>query len=122
MEVAQGAHVAQTFKAVQTGEPVADAGVQWEAVTLSPEECRAQLCSPQLVAFLQEASLLCEEALQQNELADVLPDAFAGDNGWAGGSTQLGSATMGPPRPPNPTEPSTDPKPCLWRCPHRRLG
>eukprot|EP00887_Chlorella_sp_A99_P005614 scaffold1.g5614.t1 len=62
----------------QTGGECADAGAQWEAPSLSPDERARQLRSPALAAFLRKAASLCEEALQQNELADVLPDGLAG--------------------------------------------
>ena len=62
---------------VQTGDSTASVGTQWEAVQLSPSAAAAQLRSPALAAFLPAAAALCEAALQQNELADVLPPDFA---------------------------------------------
>jgi hypothetical protein len=63
---------------VQTIEKI-DAGVQCEPPVADSEELRRQLSSPALAKFLCRAVPLCEQALQQNELADVLQDEFAGE-------------------------------------------
>jgi hypothetical protein len=58
-----------------------DAAVQCElldaARTIDAAELRSALGCPQLHRFLRGAAPLCEEALQQNELADVLADELA---------------------------------------------
>ncbi|GAB4817587.1 hypothetical protein N2152v2_004633 [Parachlorella kessleri] len=58
----------------------ADASVQYEApATLADsEEVQQQLSSTVLSDFLGRAVPVCEQALQQNELADALKDEFAG--------------------------------------------
>lgn len=61
----------------QTAE-CTDAAVQCEPPPLPPaDDLRAALAAPQLARFLANAVPRCEEALQQNELADVLADELA---------------------------------------------
>lgn len=62
-------------KGVQT-LTTADAGVQYEPPAADGAEL---LGSAALAAFLSRAALIAEKALQQNQLADVLRDEFAGE-------------------------------------------
>jgi hypothetical protein len=59
-----------------------DAAVQCEpavaAAAIDAAELRSQLGRLQLHRFLRSATPLCEEALQQNELADFMADELAG--------------------------------------------
>ena len=59
---------------------------------------QAALQAPQLATFLHAAAPLCEEALQQNELADPLRDelaALADDEGSEGGAPSSSSSSRG---------------------------
>lgn len=63
--------------AVQTVEQH-EAAVQCSVVNLAPSESNSRLCYSKLTGFLRRSLPTCEEALQQNTLADVLHDEFAG--------------------------------------------
>ena len=90
----------------ETNTPLScDAAAQTEAPAADAATVAAQLRAPALAAFLRRAAPRCEEALQQNELADPLLDALAalvdeeaGDAGPGAGtstSTHTGTASSG---------------------------
>ena len=55
-----------------------DAAVQCERPVVAAEELWRHRLAPELALFLRAATPLCEEALQQNEMVDVLADELAG--------------------------------------------
>jgi hypothetical protein len=81
----------------QTGLQLTDAAVQCEPPAVDADELRRWALAPELAAFLSSATPLCEEALQQNELVDVMADELAGlvdeegaADGAAGGAVGTG--------------------------------
>ena len=103
MEASEGFQPATTTSsiAVQTAVLV-DAAVQCEALPAAASESAvlAELLQPQLARFLRSAAPLCEQALQQNELVDVLVDeldALAAEEGEGprGGGASAASAGAG---------------------------
>lgn len=81
----------------QTGLQLTDAAVQCEPPAVDADELRRWALAPELAAFLNSATPLCEEALQQNELVDVMADELAGlvdeegaADGAAGGAVGTG--------------------------------